>query len=129
MNQPVLAFIIGITLGIILETAYRSVNAKRFVVPELINIQMYGLMGIFLVLLRQWNLLVPFELFLLFSVPTLIEYTTGYIGLKLSNKYFWDYQNESLNFQGLICLRFSTVWFILSALFYYLLLPYIGIKL
>lgn len=51
---------------------------------------------------------------LLFVVPTFIEFASGYILKKWFKKVYWDYSNIRFNFMGLICVRFSLYWGVLS---------------
>jgi uncharacterized membrane protein len=119
----ILNFLIGISLGFILELSYRSYEAKKFIIPKFINYQMYGLVGISLVLIHYLKVSLIYELLLLFIVPTLIEFITGYLYLKIKNIRLWNYQDELYNWKGLICLKFSFFWFIISAVYFYLILP------
>lgn len=50
-----------------------------------------------------------------------IEYISGILCLKLFNIRLWDYRNEWLNVQGLICPKFSLYWTILGLGYYFLL--------
>jgi len=56
---------------------------------------------------------------------TLIEYISGLMALKWLKVRLWDYTNEWGNIGGLICPKFSLFWAILSALYYFLIHPYI----
>lgn len=53
-------------------------------------------------------------------IPTTVEYCTGVIMRQFFNKNYWDYSNIKYNIQGIICLRFSVYWTILT---------FIGVKL
>ena len=117
----VLNFFIGLIGGLILELIYRSVRAKRVVIPKFVNFQMYGLTGAFLFWLYYINIPISITLLLIFIFPTLVELITGYLYLKLKGIYLWDYSREPFNFKKLICLRFSIYWFIISGSYYYLL--------
>ncbi len=116
----ILNFLVGLLGGFILELIYRSSNAKKLVLPKLINIQMYGVMSVFLTLIYFINMSLVFKLILIFIIPTLIEFLTGYLYLKTKGIRLWDYSKEKFNFMGIICLRFSLVWFIISVIYYYL---------
>lgn len=63
--------------------------------------------------------------FLCFMVPTSVEYLSGYILKRIFNKVYWDYSMLKYNFQGLISLRFSIYWTLLSLLTVYLFQPII----
>jgi len=47
-------------------------------------------------------------------VPTTVEYISGYGLKKLFHKEYWSYKNIKSNFQGIICLKFSIYWSILT---------------
>lgn len=119
--EIILNFCIGLLIGSIFEFTYRSINAKRFIKPKIINVQMYGLMGVFLVLIYFVNLSLVSKLILIFIIPTLIEFLTGYLYLRIKKIRLWDYSEEKFNFMGIICLKFSLIWFIISVIYYFLL--------
>lgn len=56
---------------------------------------------------------------LCFIVPTVVEYITGYLMEKYFNKTYWDYSKQKFNYKGIICLKFSLYWTVLT---------YIGVK-
>jgi len=119
----ILSFFIGLIVGLVLEFVYRSLECKRLVKPKLIDAQMYALIGAFLALLSFFEMPLVYKLILIFIVPTLVEFLTGYLDLKLKKVRLWDYSEERFNFMGLICLRFSLYWFLFSLIYYYFLLP------
>jgi len=119
----ILNFIIGVVVGALLETVYRSIEHKRLVTPKVANILMYGFMGTFLVFIYFLDTSLVSRLFLLFLIPTLIEFLTGYLYLKIKRVHLWNYSKEKFNFMGLVCLRFSLIWFAISLIYYYLFLP------
>ncbi len=55
---------------------------------------------------------------------TLIEYIAGLIFIKGMKIKLWDYSNEPLNLQGIICIRFSLIWTLLAAVYYFFIQPY-----
>ena len=120
-----LNFFVGIIVGVLLETIYRSKEAKRLTAPQFINVHMYGWMGIFLVFIYFLKLPLLSELILIFIIPTLMEFLMGYIYLKIKGVYLWTYFEYKFNFMGIICLRFSIYWFVFSAIYYYLFMPII----
>jgi uncharacterized protein len=117
----VLNFFIGLTAGLILEIVYRSINAKKLVIPKFVNFQMYGLTGAFLFWLYYLSIPITIKLILIFIFPTLVELITGYLYLIIKGVYLWDYSKQQFNFKKLICLRFSIYWFIIALVYYYLL--------
>ncbi len=66
---------------------------------------------------------------LLFAVMavcmTVTEYIAGLISLKIAKVRLWDYTKEWGNIQGIICPKFSLIWAVLGALYYFLIHPYI----
>ncbi|OGN13887.1 MAG: hypothetical protein A3D48_00050 [Candidatus Yanofskybacteria bacterium RIFCSPHIGHO2_02_FULL_43_17] len=119
----ILSFSIGVLIGFILEFSYRSVEAKRLVRPKIINVQMYGLTGILLALIYSFKISLMPTLVILYIIPVLVEFITGYTHLRIKGIRLWDYSKERFNFLGIICLRFSLAWFIISGFYYYLVLP------
>jgi len=49
-------------------------------------------------------------------VPTAVEYISGYGLKRLFYKEYWNYKSFKSNFQGIICLRFSVYWSLLTGL-------------
>lgn len=118
-------FFIGIMVGFLLELFYRSVRNKKIIIPKFVNFQMYGLTGAFLVFIYFLDLQLIIKLVLIFIFPTLVEFITGYLYLKIKGVYLWDYSNNLYNFKKLICPLFSFYWFIIAIVYYYLLIPYL----
>ena len=54
---------------------------------------------------------------------TVIEYIAGIVSLKYFNLRLWDYRNEWGNIQGIICPKFSLIWALMGALYYFLIHP------
>lgn len=52
---------------------------------------------------------------------TFLEYLAGLFLLKFMNTRLWDYSNYRFNIQGLICPLFTFFWWVLSALYYFLI--------
>ncbi|SHK08195.1 Putative ABC-transporter type IV [Clostridium amylolyticum] len=87
---------------------------------------MYGISVLLLVLYNKYFKVNTLTLLLLcFIIPTLIEYLSGYMLKKFFNKTYWDYSALTYNFKGLISLRFSLYWMLLSFTTLYLLQPVI----
>ena len=70
-----------------------------------------------------WNKVVLF--FVMAVCMTVIEYIAGMMSLKITKVRLWDYTNEWANIQGIICPKFSLIWAILGALYYFLIHPHI----
>lgn len=114
---------LGLVVGFLLELVYKSWEHKQLVWPMFWNIQMYALTAVllFLVRLTTWDKLL--ELLTVVLIPTLVEFITGSLYLKLTKKRLWDYTGEPLNFKGQIRFRFSIYWAVISITYYYLVLP------
>ena len=61
-------------------------------------------------------------IFVLISVTmTLIELIAGLLAIKLANVRLWDYRNQWGNYKGIICPKFSLIWALLGAAYYFFL--------
>lgn len=58
-------------------------------------------------------------------VMTVIEYIAGLIFIKGMKIKLWDYSDEPLNLQGIICIRFSIIWTVLAAVYYFFIQQYV----
>lgn len=58
---------------------------------------------------------------------TLIELIAGLIFIKGLKVKLWDYSDEPCNFMGIISLRFSIIWTILAAVYYFFIQPSVKI--
>ncbi|AEE17809.1 putative ABC transporter permease [Treponema brennaborense] len=54
---------------------------------------------------------------------TLIEYIAGILFVKGMHIKLWDYSGEWGNVQGVICPKFTVIWGVLSAVYYFFLFP------
>jgi len=118
-------FLVGILIGFVFEFIYRSIESQKIIMPKLVNVQMYGLIGAFLVFVYYLNLRFPYKLIIFFIIPTCLEFLTGYLYLKIKKIYLWNYDAQKYNFMGLVCPLFSTFWFIISLVYYFTVLPLI----
>jgi uncharacterized membrane protein len=119
----ILVFLTGLIIGSVLEFSYRSLRAKKIIMPKFVNTQMYGSAGVFLVFIYLLDIPLFFELVLILIFPTLIEFITGYLYLRIKGVYLWDYSKELCNFKKLVCPVFSFYWFVIAVILYYLLIP------
>lgn len=62
---------------------------------------------------------------LMAAAMTAIEYIAGIVFIKGMNIKLWDYSEEWGNIKGIICPKFSFFWAVLSALYYFLIHPYV----
>lgn len=117
LAMPVFFFTVYSFLGWLLENCYNYVIHHIFLKPNFIKgpfKPMYGLTPIFLVYLITPETHWASVLFLCLIVPTMIEYISGAMLQKLTNRHWWNYSNLPLQFNGHICLSFSLCWFGLS---------------
>ena len=142
-NFLLLAFIffIGSIIGWLIELIFRRFLSganleRRWINPGFLigpYLPLYGFSLCVLFLLAQINInfienriMEKLVLFATMSlVVTCIEYISGLIFIKRMKIKLWDYTNEWGNIKGIICPRFSFFWVILSAIYYFLIHPYI----
>ena len=120
-----MVFISGLAGGWIMEFLYRSFEDKKLEEPLLVNLQMYGFTAVFSYILYIMDLQPFFLILFLFLFTTGIEFTTGYLYLKIKKTPLWDYSKYAYNYKGIICLRFSLYWLAIVLVYYYFLLPLI----
>lgn len=135
-------FFIGSVSGWVIELFYRhyvsDTNPEHkwinpgFCTGPYLPIYGFGLCILYLIsLLEQFQwiqnpLINKGLLFLLMAVcMTLIEYIAGMFTLKIAKVRLWDYTNELGNIQGVICPKYSIIWAILGAVYYFLIHPHI----
>lgn len=54
---------------------------------------------------------------------TVMEYVAGLIFIKGMHIKLWDYSKNKFNIQGIICLQYTFYWYLLSAVYYFLIHP------
>lgn len=135
-------FFIGSVAGWVLELLFRrfisSANPERkWINPGFCTgpyLPLYGSGLCILYLLARletyailedplWNRLLLF--FAMAVSMTVIEYIAGILSLKVAKVRLWDYTKEWGNIQGIICPKFSLIWAILGAMYYFLIHPHI----
>lgn len=136
----ILAFLfsIGSIIGWGIEVLFRRfISAKKWVNPGFLvgpYLPLYGFSLCILYLLASLDVYLPIEnktvqkllLFVLMSLCiTLLEFAAGMIFIHHMKIKLWDYSNEPGNLFGVICPRFSLAWMLLSAVYYFLVHPYI----
>lgn len=131
-------FFIGSVAGWIIELLFRrflsSANPDRkwinpgFCTGPYLPIYGFGLCVLYLIASLEsyahihdpvWNKVVLFALMAL--CMTAIEYVAGLFCLKVAKVRLWDYSNEWGNIQGIICPKFSLIWAVLGAVYYFLI--------
>lgn len=135
-------FFIGSLIGWILELFFRRFISKnnpgrKWINPGFLSgpwlpIYGFGLWGMYFVsrkiavhisLNRAADVLLVF--FLMAVTMTLIEYLAGLIFIKGLKVKLWDYSDEKLNIQGIICPKFSFFWGLLGCFYYLVINPYV----
>ena len=135
-------FFVGSLAGWGLELIFRRFFSKnnperRWINPGFLNGPYLPIYGFGLCALYSMTMLeniitienVIFQKLLLFfmmaAAMTVIEYAAGIIFIKGMNTKLWDYSDEWGNIGGIICPKFSFFWAVLSAIYYFLIHPYI----
>jgi len=135
-------FFIGSVSGWLLELVFRrffsSANPERkwinpgFCTGPYVPLYGFGLCIMFLIASLEKYSLIPdsgLNKLFMFSFAavsmTLIEYVAGIFCLKVTNVRLWDYSDEWGNIQGIICPKFSIIWALLCAVYYFLIHPHI----
>ncbi|WP_294387812.1 putative ABC transporter permease [uncultured Clostridium sp.] len=72
---------------------------------------------------------IKFLIIISFIIPTTVEYITGFVMRKFFNNDYWDYSKEKFNYEGIICLKFSIIWVILSVIDVKVIHPYFVYKI
>ncbi len=114
----VINFVLYSFLGWVLEKAYcyyttKSLRKDGFLVGPFKP--MYGVaMGILIYLYYNLGVKGPLFILLCLLITTIIEFLAGYLLKEIFNLKYWDYSNLNLNFKGIVSLRFSLYWVILS---------------
>lgn len=78
---------------------------------------MYGITASILIVLQQYFYENTFVMVLFcFFIPSIIEYLSGYLLKYLFNKIYWDYSKLKYNLYGLVSLKFSIYWTLMTFL-------------
>lgn len=111
INKSILLFLVGYCTYISIEVTYRNISYP-----------IMGICGGLAILLLDkindnisWNIDLCLQGLCGSALITFFELIIGEIALHTSLlPIMWDYSNVPLNFDGVICLPFSIVWFFLS---------------
>ena len=133
-------FFMGSRAGWVLEVLFRrfisSANPERrwinpgFCTGPYIPLYGFGLCMMYLIASLEkrsvidspvWNKVVLFAAMAV--CMTVIEYIAGILSLKILKVRLWDYTGEWGNIQGIICPKFSLIWAVLGAAYYFLIHP------
>lgn len=120
--QHFLYFVLYSALGWVMEVTYRSVNERKFVNAGFLHgpfLPIYGIGATCVFLLgtplREHGLV--WEFFAYGVVLTAIEYAVGASCERAFGLRMWDYSDDPLNLDGMVCLPFSMAWAALAVLF------------
>ena len=135
-------FFVGSVSGWVLELIYRrffsDANPERkwinpgFCTGPYLPIYGCGLCILFLIALLEqyhlfpdtfWNKIVLFVFAA--AAMTAIEDLAGISCLRIFKVRLWDYSDEWKNVNGIICPKFSLIWALLGAVYYFLIHPHI----
>lgn len=135
-------FLIGSLFGWVLEVFFRRFLARENVEKRWINpgfltgpyLPLYGFGLSFLYFIASLDAYLPADrpvinAVVLFAVMmlcmTLLELIAGKIFIAGMKVKLWDYSNEWLNYEGIICPKYSLFWGILGMIYYFFVHPYI----
>lgn len=110
-------FMVYSFLGWLLENNYSFFTNREFFKANFLwgpFKPMYGFTPLLLLFLITENTHWPYVILLCFFIPTLVEYVSGFLLLKLFQRQWWDYSDIPMHLHGHICLPFSTCWIFLS---------------
>ena len=121
--------------GWCLEVVYRGFRHRKVVNPGFLTgcyLPLYGVGGCILYFLCGLELyFLPYAflrvgciLLLGAVIMTLIELVGGMIAVKIFHMRLWDYSGEWMNYQGVICPKFSLFWALICAGYYFFIYPF-----
>ncbi len=136
-------FFTGSILGWFIELFYRRFfNSKQnpkgqwlnpgFLTGPWLPVYGFGVMSLFIMSSAessisniQANIVLMYiiRIVIMALVMTLIEYIAGIIFIKGMHVKLWDYTNEWLNIQGIVCPKYTFFWALLSGIYYFFLFP------
>ncbi len=115
-------FIIYSICGWMIESIYRSANARMFVNPGFLRgpwVPLYGTGAILILvvceLTREYSLTARMAAY--FVSISLLELVVGEAMLRLFGRRWWDYRDERFNIRGHVCPGFSLYWVVLALIF------------
>ncbi len=131
MKEVLIFFFIYGLFGWILDTSYRSIQAKRFNQGSFLNLPFctsYGLGGLFLITISDW--ITEFDLITQFVILAIslaaLEYALGFISHLTWKKRYWDYRKAKFNIKGYTDLEHAIYWGLLGLFFIHILHPWVS---
>lgn len=127
VTYTIFNFIIYSFIGWIIELLYNYAINRDFKKAGFLKgpyKPMYGIAVTILIIGRevfQFNKIVM--LILCFIVPSIVEYLSGYLLKKVFNESYWDYSDLKYNLDGIVTLKFSIYWSVLSLIGIYIIQP------
>lgn len=121
-----LLFVLGAIAGWIIEVIRRSYLKHKFVNPGYLKgpyVPLYGFGVLILFFLSSLKIHLFFKIICFAISTTILELIVGLIFVIHFKIKLWDYSTNKFNYKGIICLRNSIYWTILSTLFYLLIYP------
>ena len=129
-------FVVGGTLGWLLEFFYRRYAHGKWINPGFLCgpclplygsglILLYGLCLIDYSFIASKPLQIVVRILVQTVILTAIEYVTGLIFTKAFHVSLWDYSSRWGNIGGIICPLFSVIWGAVGALYSFLLHPWL----
>ncbi|MDY3928136.1 MAG: putative ABC transporter permease [Clostridia bacterium] len=126
-------FFMGSLIGWVMELFFRRMinPEKKWVNPGFLigpYLPLYGFGLTILYLLASFERFIPIKnvyvmrvvLFVIMAAAmTLIEYIAGIIFIKKMKVKLWDYSDQRFNIGGVICLKYSCLWALLGAIYYF----------
>ncbi|HEX2927850.1 MAG TPA: putative ABC transporter permease [Ruminiclostridium sp.] len=123
-----LCFLIYSFCGWLIETVYMSVRHGHFIKRGFLISPLCAIYGVgTLLVVYLLEKIKPYPVLIFFSsiiITTGLELITGLLFQKLFNRALWDYSGDSLNFLGIICLRNTLIWGIMSLIAVYYIHPF-----
>jgi len=105
-------------IGWLIENAYSYFKRRHFQREGFLNGPFKPMYAIAMSLLVVFSNMINYNAYILIPiciiVPTMVEYITGVVMRNYFNKDYWNYSELKYNFQGIICLRFSLYWTVLT---------------
>ena len=115
MKVLVYCFVMASVLGWIVEVAYRSIKAGRFVNPGFLSgcylpIYGFGMLLILAVHAVTADYALPVKVLAYFIALGGLEFVSGWLLDRLFNIRLWDYFDQRFHIKGYVSLSFSFYW-------------------
>jgi len=111
-----------------MESSYRTILERRFIDAGFLYGPIAPIYGIAALLIYfadiyTQDMHLPIRIFILFLIPTIVEYMMSYFLEKAFHVRLWDYSNYKININGRVCLPYSILWFFLVLAGVFILQP------